>query len=110
MIPIINIGQMSKRGVLQRPSSSTTPSGGRPRAWQDVANVWLSISSVNGREEVFGMKIQPSMTHVIVMRYRVVDTAMRIVIRSIPYNIRAVDDVELRGHKLILGVERGVAT
>lgn len=117
MIPRLVIGTLNQRGMLQRPVPGSTPAGGRPRTWQDVPSgsddgkYWMSVTSVNGREEVFGMKIQATMTHVIVMRYLGgVDTTMRIVIKSVVYNIRAVNDMELRGRKLILGVERGVAT
>ena len=112
MIPRIIIGSMNVRGMLQRPDTSTvTPAGGRPKTWVDVLPVWMNVTAAAGKEQLFGMKITASMTHVIVMRYRSdVTEKMRIVIKGVPHQIKEIDDVEYRGRKLILGVERGVAS
>lgn len=111
MIPRLIIGSMNVRGTLQNYTIAKTGAGGRPKTWADMAIVWMHVEAANGREELYGMQIQASMTHVIIMRYRTgVTTDMRILIKGDPYNIRSINDVNLRGRKLILGVERGVAT
>lgn len=102
---------MNVRGKIQNYTVVPTAAGGRPKTWADIATVWMHVEAANGREELYGMQIQASMTHVIIMRYRAgVTTDMRILIKGEPYNIRSINDVNLRGRKLILGVERGVAT
>ena len=110
MIPRFVIGSMNVRAMLQEYTVTTTPAGGREKTWADVQEVWVNVTSAKGREEVFGMQIRATSTHVITMRYREVNEKMRLVIKGVNYNIQSIDDVEYRGRKLVLGVERGVGT
>ncbi len=111
MIPVINIGALPHYGTIQTKADTSNGSGGFTRTWADEATrVPMAIKPIDGEERVYGMQLQTKVTHEITMRYREgMTTDKRIVHKGVAYNIRFVNDVELRNKKLVIFAEQGVA-
>lgn len=110
MIPRITIGQMNQRVLIQRYSSSPTAAGGRPRTWSNLATVWARVEQLKGDELVEAMKINPKITHRIMMRYRDLRSADRLVHKSVNFAIHSIINEESMDVKLVILAEQGAAT
>ncbi len=103
------------RVTLQQEIRTTDGAGGYARSWQDVADLWAEISSVNlksyGQEKFFAGKIQAEITHKIIIRYRAgITTDMRLLFGSSIFNIRSIFNRDENNEILELLVEEGVAS
>lgn len=103
------------RVTLQQEVQTADGAGGYVRSWEDVADLWADISSINlrsyGQEKFFAGKIQAEITHKITIRYREgITAAMRLLFGSSIFNIRSVFNRYENNEILELLVEEGVAS
>lgn len=62
-------GKLRHRVTLQRPSGTRDAVGGRVTVPLDVATVWASIETLDGREAFYAAQRQATTTHKVVIRY-----------------------------------------
>jgi SPP1 family predicted phage head-tail adaptor len=103
------------RVTLQEEVQTSDGAGGYTRSWQNVADLWAEITTINiksyGQEKFFAGKMQAKITHKITIRYRAgVTAAMRLVFGSNIFNIRSVFNRDENNEILELLVEEGVAS
>lgn len=103
------------RVTLQEEVQTADGAGGYTRSWQNVADLWAEITTINiksyGQERFFAGKIQAEVTHKIIIRYRDgVTSSMRLVFGSSIFNIRSVFNRNENNEILELLVEEGVAS
>ena len=97
--------------TLQKEVRTADGGGGYALSWQDVVKVRAQVKPLSGRERLAAMKLEASVTHKVVIRYRDgVTAAMRLLFRGRPLNIRSVINVDEFDTWLELLVEEGVAT
>jgi SPP1 family predicted phage head-tail adaptor len=108
------IGGLRRRLTLQEEGRVADGGGGFTLVWQNVAanpTVWGRIVPLSGREVLQAGQLQTPVSHRILIRYRPdVTGAMRLVLGTRVFNIRAAVNVDGRDRWLELMCEEGVAT
>lgn len=91
------IGPLRHRVAIERPQRSSADGGGATIEWIAVADVFVRIDAISGREIEVADGLAARATHKILMRYRDdVLPEMRIVVGSRRLDIRAVLDLDGR--------------
>lgn len=62
--------KLRQRVTLQEETQTADGVGGYTRSWNDVAELWVEISPLNGKEKLFAMQRQSTVTHRVVLRFR----------------------------------------
>lgn len=102
--------RLNKRIILQSPNNVDDGGGGVTKGWQDTATVWAELKPVSGREAFRHGKLEASITHRAVIRYRDdVIPSMRVRYGARYFNIRAVENTYEHNALLELVLEEGVA-
>ena len=98
-------GDLNKRVVLQQASEGTADTlNEKPVTWSDVATLWAGVMPQSSREFYRAQQIHPTMSHLVVIRYRgTVTPAMRFKFGSDRYlYIEGVMTVDERQHEMQL--------
>lgn len=107
----ITAGMLREPITIQRQLSVSDGMGGQSIQWIDLFTTRAHVKPISGREAVQAMRLQDSITHRIMMRYRADLTALdRIIMRGQPLQIRAIINVEMKNRWLELACDQGVAT
>lgn len=107
----ITAGMLRESLTLQREVSAPDAFGGQVKEFQTYATTKGAVTPLSGREAVYGMQLEASITHRIYMRYRAdLKPKDRIVLRGVPLQVRAVINLELRNKWLEVTCDQGVAT
>nr|WP_308428267.1 phage head closure protein [Pigmentiphaga litoralis] len=101
---------MNRRITIQRRGSDLDGwNQPQPDSWSDVATLWASIRTMNGREFAAADRDASSVTASIRLRYRTDLTAgMRVLHGSTIYNVTAVLPDELRREHVDLACTTGM--
>ena len=111
-------GQLRHRVTLQRKQTTSDGVGGQDVVWTDLAEIWAAVRPLSGRDRLQAEQVQSTVTFRVTIRWRAApDNAQmpfvfagdRLVYKGVPYNVRAVVDLEERRRFLELDVESGVA-
>lgn len=101
MIAPVTIGDLRHRVSIESANRTSDGGGGASLTWVLVANIWASLVPRNGSEALVLDRVAGAVTYDIWMRYRAdVVPAMRLRSGSRTFDVRAVLDVEDRGHWL----------
>jgi SPP1 family predicted phage head-tail adaptor len=108
------VTRLRHRLTLQQEVKTDDGAGGYVRTWQNVADLWAEISSVNlksyGNEIFHFGKIQSEISHKVIIRYRnTISTNMRLLFGNRVFNIRSILNKDENNEILELLVEEGVA-
>ena len=104
-------GMLREPIALQREVSAEDSMGGQVKEFKTYANTKAHVKPLSGRERVFGMQLEGSITHKVIVRYNAsIKEKDRILLRGEPLQIRAVLNIEMRNLWLELSCEQGVAT
>lgn len=104
-------GQLRNRIELQAKARVSDGSGGWVDDWATYATVWAKIQPLSGTEGIFGMQLQDTISHDIIIRYRSgVSPEHRVKYGLRLFNIRQVLNIEERNKWLDIRAEEGVAT
>lgn len=104
------IGDLRQRVTLQRRSEVADAGGGVSLSWTDAGELWAEVTPLQGRETVQAMRLQPTQTYLIRLRYRDdITPADRLVFKQRILNIRSVQNVNARGQWTECRCEEGVA-
>lgn len=102
----MKIGPMRRRASLQSPPQETEAQnqyGEVATAWADVAEVWVQVEPLSGKELWQAQQVQADVTHRVTMRYRPgVRPKWRIVYQGRVFNILYVLNLEERNRTLQL--------
>ena len=99
-------GDLNRRIIIQRPSSTQDAWGQQINAWIDVCSVWASLSDISGKEYVSASAERSEISTRIIIRKRSgITAAMRIIHGDEIYNILAVLNND-RNHLLQLMCKR----
>lgn len=111
-------GQLRHRVTLQRKQPTGDGQGGQVLDWVPFATVWASVRPLSGKDRLQAAQVQSTVTHRVKIRWRAspdnaempfVFAGDRLVYKGVPYNIRAVIDLDERRRFLLLDAESGVA-
>lgn len=98
------------RMTIQQEERQQDGAGGYTRTWKDLADVWAQMERISGREAMVARKLQSTVTHRVLLRFRDgVNAAQRLAYDEKYYNIRYVACVAGNREMLELLVEEGVA-
>ncbi len=107
------IGALRHRLTIEAERPLADTGGGQGDPWANpltVAAVWGRVEPLSGNERLRALRLEDSVSHRVVLRYREGVTArMRIVFGARVFNIRAVINPEERNRTLELLCEEGVA-
>lgn len=104
-------GMLRTTVALQSQSRSADGAGGFEHTWSTYATVQGGLKQASGREVVQSDRLSAQAGFRCVIRYRSdVQPQHRVVIDSVAYQIRSVENVEFRDRWLVLTLESGVAT
>ena len=102
--------KLRERVKLQRKNTQPDGAGGLLVEWVTYAEVRAFVAPVSSRERMFSERIEPVITHRIVIRYRDdIDAADRIVWRGHEMRIEPPRNIEARDRWLEFDAEMGVA-
>lgn len=97
--------------ALQSQTRTADGAGGYALSWSTYATVQGGLKQTSGREVEQADRLSAQAGFRCVIRYRSdVAAQHRIVIDSLAYQIRAIENVEFRNRWLVLTLESGVAT
>lgn len=108
----IEAGKLRHKVSVQKLNMTEREGGGYDTEWETFANPYAWIKPISGTESLFGMQLQDSITHDIVIRYkasRAITPEHRIKFGDRLFNIRSVINVEERDRWLQIRAEEGVA-
>lgn len=101
------------RLTLQKEVQAPDGAGGYVRSWQDVVDLWAEVIPLKGKEggrEIFlAARLQSTVTHRIIIRYRQgVNASQRLLFENRAFHIRHVSDTGSSSEMLELFAEEGV--
>jgi SPP1 family predicted phage head-tail adaptor len=106
----ITPGQLRSSVTIQSPTRTADGGGGFSVAWSLVATVGARVRQKSSREPFVDQRLSAQRFLECVIRYRSdVNEEQRAVVEGVAYQIRNVEDVELRKRWLVLTLEGGVA-
>jgi SPP1 family predicted phage head-tail adaptor len=89
----MDAGALRHRITIRRETNTPDGKGGYDRTWSDVASVWASITSMNGREAVLGHVLQGISTFQIIVRHRTdIEPAMQVKWGTKELNVHSAED------------------
>jgi len=107
----ITAGSLRETITVQRTFAQSDGMGGQAIQWDELFTTRAQVKPLSGREALFAMQLQASITHRIYIRFRTdLTVADRILLRGQPLQIRAILNMEMRSQWLELSCEQGVAT
>ena len=106
----MSIAELSERVRLERKTLTDDGAGGAVETWNLVVECWAAVRPMTGKEQEEAMRNEAELGYTVVMRYRQVSAADRLVWRGRPMNIRAVRDAGPRALYLRLDCDLGVPT
>lgn len=81
--------RLRQKLTLQEEVQAQDGAGGYIRSWQDIAELWVEIEPLSGRERLSAMQLESAVTHRITMRFRSgVHTGQRLAGDDRHFNIR----------------------
>lgn len=84
------IGDLRHRITFQTLSLVTDGQGGYTETWADLVTVWAFVKPMTMNERIFAQKLEPLITHKVVIRYRTdVTSEMRFTYDSRTFQIKA---------------------
>jgi len=87
----MNIGSLNRRVTIQQPSASQDSVGQPENTWSTLATVWANVRMLNGTETIKADAQVSQAKASIRIRWRTdVTSAMRVVLGSTTYEIKAV--------------------
>ncbi len=103
-------GKLRHRVTIQSKQHVQDPDTGEMlNDWQDVATTWASIEPLSVRDFIASGAEQSKVSTRIVMRYRDIDSTMRVVYRGKIYNIEGIlPDAKSGREYVTLAVSEGV--
>lgn len=106
----VSAGRLRHKVELQEKTTAQDPiTGALVQTWTTIANVWADIAPLSGREFIAASAEQSEVRAKIVIRYREVNAAMRVLHRGMYYNIHAVlPDADSGREHITLMVGEGV--
>tara|TARA_R100000773_G_C4221020_1_gene119849 strand:+ start:1661 stop:1987 length:327 start_codon:yes stop_codon:yes gene_type:complete len=107
---MVSIGRMRYPVTLQSPTVTRDAGGGLTESYTTLATLFADIRPVSGSEKYRQGKLQESVTHEIIVRYRSdIATNYRIVYESRNFNIRNIRNIDERDRFLKLICTEGEA-
>lgn len=107
----LSAGMLREFLTFQRKTLTSDGKGGQNVVWQTLFDTYGAVRPLSGRESVFGMQLEGTVTHRIFIRYRDdLTEADRVLVRGQPYQIRAVINLEMMNRWIELPCDSGVAT
>lgn len=107
-------GQLNKRVTFQTATETSDGGGGGSTSWGGNVTVWGQFRPERGRERLEAGRLESAEAGVLTVRSseatRAITSAYRVLIDSIPFNIRAVSNPDQRNKAIEMVVEKGVAT
>jgi len=104
-------GLLREQITIQQPDMTRDSLGGFTTAWVNVTTTRANVRGLSGAEQFFAQRLQATATTRVTLRYLSGITAgMRVLIRSTPYQIRYIDNIEFRDRWLSMLCERGEPT
>lgn len=101
--------RIRQRLTLQQEIRTGDSAGGYVRSWQNVADIWAEITPLTGKEKLFSERLQGSITHRILIRFRSdITTENRLFFENRVFNIRSVSNVKELGDTMEILAEEGV--
>ena len=105
------IGRLKHLVSLQKPTRTTDTGGGQAITFTTVAQIYVDIRPVSGKEAYEQGQLKETRTAEITTRYRdVLDTSFRILFGTRAFNIKHIKNVDERNKIFVLTCEEGVAT
>jgi len=87
----MNIGSLNRRVTIQQPSASQDSVGQPVNTWSTLATVWANVRMLNGTETIKAdAQVSQAKASIRIRRRTDVTTAMRVVLGSTTYEIKAV--------------------
>jgi len=108
----IESGKLRHKVSVQRLNRIDAGGGSYNVEWETFASPYAWIKPLSGTESLFGMQLEDTITHDIIIRYkasRTITPENRIKFGSRLFNIRSVINVEERNRWLQIRAEEGVA-
>ncbi len=97
--------RLRQKLTLQSEIQTADGAGGYTRSWEEVAELWAEIIPISGREKLFAMQLESSVTHRVLIRWRSgVNSGQRLINDSLTLNIIYVSSIQ-NGELLELMVE-----
>jgi len=104
-----NTSRLRHKLWLQQRIETADGAGGYSSTWQNVAECWVELWPLSGRQFYFAGHVQSEVTHRIFMRFRLdVKAGMRFVQDERVFLIRAVLNSEERNDVMEIAVEERV--
>ena len=105
-----SIGKMRHKVKLQKPTSTRDAGGGVSQTYTTLKELWARIRPVSGSEKYRQGKVQESVTHEIIIRYRDdLGTDYRIHYESRNFNIKVARNIDERDRYWLLQCTEGEA-
>lgn len=107
----LNAGTLRETITVQRLAPQPDGMGGQTTVFVDLFTTRAQVKPLSGREALFAMQLQATITHRIYIRHKAdLTPADRIVLRGQPLQIRSILNMEMRNQWLELSCDQGVAT
>jgi SPP1 family predicted phage head-tail adaptor len=108
-------GDLAKRVVFERQTLVDDGGGGSVVTWTTLTTVWAQlITGARGRERLEAGRLEAANMLVLRIRHSSVTSGIteldRVKIGGVPYQIRAIDNVDFRNEMIEMTIERGVAS
>ena len=104
-------GKMREPLIFQRLMPVSDGYGGQVATWVPILTTRGMVEPLSGREALFAMQREATVTHRIYVRYRAdLTPADRVLLRGQPLQITAILNIEMRDQWLQLSCDSGVAT
>ena len=105
-----HIGRLRHKVALKRSTNTTDTGGGMTKSYSDLTRIFASVRPVNGKEVFRHGKMEESVTHEVMIRYRAdIDTKDKVVFGSREFNIRHIRNIDERNRYMLLVCSEGDA-
>ena len=104
-------GKLRETLIFQRLVPVSDGAGGQVVTWTPILTTRGMVAPLSGREAMFAMQREATVTHRIYVRYRAdLLPSDRVVVRGVTMQVLSILNLELRNQWLELSCESGVAT
>jgi len=100
-------GELNRQITLQN-KTIVNDHGDATEAWQDVATVWAAVITTGGGEFYAAQRLNAETSVLFKIRYRAVDTTMRIKYGDRFFDILSINDVDAKHEELQLSCKEVV--
>jgi|TARA_Y100000114_G_C11730800_1_gene313451 SPP1 family predicted phage head-tail adaptor len=105
-----HVGNMRHRINLKRATNTTDTGGGMTQSFSTLKTLFASVKPISGKELYRHGKLEESVTHEIMIRYRSdINTSDKILFDSREFNIRHIRNLDERKRYMLLICTEGDA-